>query len=83
MKRGKGLTRQQKECLFSHKINWNDWLFLQETDFFYLLVHKETGRTKRVDKFIIKPMGGIRYGRKKDTDRRSGKNKENFEYWQW
>ncbi len=73
MRRGKSLTREQKECLFSHCINWNDWLFLEETEFFYHLVNRHNNRTKYVDKFI-RPMGGIRNGRKKAEYRRSGED---------
>lgn len=51
MKRGKRLTRNQKECLSAHGLNCDDWLFVEETDFCYVFVNKTTFVRKRVDKF--------------------------------
>ena len=54
MKQPKKLTRKQKECLSGHQMNWHDWMFVDETDFSYRVIHKRTGAIKRVDKFIKK-----------------------------
>ena len=50
-KRPKKLTRNQKLCLSAHKLNPNEWMFLEETDFYYRIVNKTSGVIKSVDKF--------------------------------
>lgn len=50
MKQPKKLTRNQKEILSKHYMNANEWSLIQETDFYLTVVHRETGRTKRLDK---------------------------------
>lgn len=51
MKNPKRLTRQQKECLSAHYLNANNWMLIEETEFYLKIINKETGRTKMVDKF--------------------------------
>lgn len=51
MKQPKKLTRAQKECLMAHKLNPNEWMLVEETEFFYRIIHKEKKITKMVDKF--------------------------------
>lgn len=58
MKQPKRLTRKQKECLSAQDLNWREWLLLEETEFSYRLVHKVTGRIKRVDKFVKRRKNG-------------------------
>lgn len=52
MKQPKKLTREQKQIVFAHRLNPNNWMLAEETDFYYKLVNKETGRKKSVDKFF-------------------------------
>ncbi len=52
MKQPKKLTRNQKECLAAHNINWKEWMLLCETEFYYRVIHKKTGAIKAVDKFV-------------------------------
>ena len=51
MKQPKKLTRLQKECLMAHKLNPQMWMLVEETEFFYHIIHKEKKITKMVDKF--------------------------------
>lgn len=51
MKQPKELTREQKECLSAHSLNWHDWSFIEETEFSYRIMNKMTGAVKSVDKF--------------------------------
>lgn len=51
MKQPKKLTRQQKECLSAHYLNANNWMLIEETEFYLKIINKETGKTKMVDKF--------------------------------
>ena len=43
-------TRKQKEALLNAGLNWHNWMFVKETEFSYVFIHKESGRTRRVDK---------------------------------
>lgn len=51
MKQPKKLTREQKECLSAHYLNCKDWMLVEETDFYYRIINKNTGVIKSVDKF--------------------------------
>ena len=51
MKQPKRLTRNQKECLSGHNLNWHDWMLIAETEFYYRVINKYTGAIKSVDKF--------------------------------
>lgn len=52
MKQPKRLTREQKQVVSAHRLNPNNWMLVEETDFYYKLINKETGRKKSVDKFF-------------------------------
>lgn len=52
MKQPKRLTRNQKECVSSHRLKVSDWMLVRETEFYLYLINKEGTKTKRVDKFI-------------------------------
>lgn len=51
MKNPKKLTRQQKECLSAHYLNADNWVLVEETDFYLKIINKQTGKRKSVDKF--------------------------------
>lgn len=51
MKQPKKLTRQQKECLSAHHLNADNWMLVEETDFYLKIINKETMKRKSVDKF--------------------------------
>lgn len=51
MKRLKELTRKQKECVVANKMSPKSWSLIKETEFYFQLVHKETGRTVRLCKY--------------------------------
>lgn len=51
MKQPKALTRNQKICVFAHKLNPSDWMLVEETEFYLRIINKETRRIKMVDKF--------------------------------
>lgn len=57
MKRTKELTRKQKECVVAHKMSPKSWSLVKETEFYFQLMHKETGRIVRLCKF----KGGVNY----------------------
>lgn len=51
MKQPKKLTRTQKECLSGHNLNVDEWMFLDETEFYLKIIHKVTSEIEIVDKF--------------------------------
>lgn len=51
MKQPKKLTRSQKKCVSAHCLDPDDWMLVEETDFYYRLINKDTGIIKSVDKF--------------------------------
>lgn len=51
MKQPKKLTRKQKECLSAHYLNCKDWMLVEETEFYYRIINKNTRAVKNVDKF--------------------------------
>ena len=51
MKQPKKLTGEQKECLSAHYLNCKDWMLVEETEFYYRIINKNTGTIKSVDKF--------------------------------
>ena len=51
MKQPSKLTRTQKEVVANHGLRPNEWSLVEETEFYYKLINKETGLIKSVDKF--------------------------------
>lgn len=51
MKQPKKLTREQKCCVAAHYLNPKDWMFVEETEFYYKIINKKTGAIKSIDKF--------------------------------
>lgn len=51
MKQPKKLTRDQKCCVSAHYLNANDWMLVDETEFYYKIINKNTGVIKSIDKF--------------------------------
>ena len=51
MKQPKKLTREQKEIVSSHGLPAKDYMLVEEMEFYYKLIHKETGKMKTIDKF--------------------------------
>ncbi len=46
MKQPKKLTRDQKECLAGHGLNWRDWMLVEELDGVYVVSNKKTKEIK-------------------------------------
>ena len=51
MKQPKRLTYEQKLIVSGHNLNPNQWMFVEELEFYIKIIHKETGVTKLIDKF--------------------------------
>lgn len=59
MKQPKKLTRRQKECLSAHYLNADNWMLVEETEFYLKIINKKTGKIRSVDKFK-RPKKGVR-----------------------
>lgn len=51
MKQPKKLTRRQKECLSAYNLNPENWMLVEETDFYLKIINKQTKSRKILDKF--------------------------------
>ena len=51
MKQPKKLTRNQKQCVASHMLNPENWMLVQEMEFYLRIINKQTGQTRMIDKF--------------------------------
>lgn len=51
MKQPKKLTRQQKMCLSAHRLRADEWMLVEETDFYLKIINKSTGARKSLDKY--------------------------------
>lgn len=51
MKRGRRLTRDEKEIVYSQGLNPKDWMLAEEYNFYLKIIHKDTKKTRIIDKF--------------------------------
>lgn len=56
MKQPKKLTRTQKEVLSNNGLNSNQFMLVEERDFFLVVQNKETKAIKNVSKFPARPI---------------------------
>lgn len=56
MKQPKKLTRSQKEILSNNGLNANQFMLVEEREFFLVVQNKETGVLKNVSKFPARPI---------------------------
>lgn len=51
MKQPKKLTREQKIILSANGLVADNYMFVRETDFYLIVMHKVTEKQRRVDKY--------------------------------
>lgn len=51
MKQGKKPTRDQKEIIYSHDLNVDEWLVYKKSEFYLYLVSKDGNRRKIIGNF--------------------------------
>lgn len=51
MRQPKKLTKQQEECVSAHGLNTDDWCYLFETESCYIVMRKDSGQKKWINKF--------------------------------
>ena len=51
MKQPKKLSRAQKEIVSAHHLRPNNWMLVEEMEFYLKIIHKDSKKIKMVDKF--------------------------------
>lgn len=52
MKQPKRLTREQKVILSAQGLVADNYMLEKETEFYLVVVHKSTGKSRRIDKYV-------------------------------
>lgn len=60
MKNPKRLTREQKMAVSAAGLNAGNWMLVEQTEFYLKVIHKISGKTKRIDRYAIPKKGGRR-----------------------
>lgn len=59
MKQPKKLTREQKFAVSAAGLNAENWMLSEQTEFYLKIIHKTSGKTRRIDRYAI-PKKGVR-----------------------
>lgn len=57
MKQPKKLTREQKIAVSAAGINVKNWMLVEQTEFYLKIIHKTSGKTRRIDRYAIPKKG--------------------------
>lgn len=57
MKKPKKLTREQKIAVSAAGINAKNWMLVEQTEFYLKIIHKTSGKTRRIDRYTIPKKG--------------------------
>lgn len=58
MKQPKKLTREQKIAVSAAGLKADNWALAGQTEFYLKIINKESGTTKRIDRYAIPKKGG-------------------------
>ena len=58
MKQPKKLTREQKMAVSAAGLNAENWMLVEQTEFYLKIIHKISGKTRRIDRYEMKKKGG-------------------------
>ena len=58
MKQPKKLTREQKMAVSVVGLNAENWMLIEQTEFYLKIIHKSSGKTRRIDRYAIPKRGG-------------------------
>lgn len=58
MKQPKKLTREQKVAVSAAGLNSDNWMLAEQTEFYLRIIHKTSGKTRRIDRYAIQKKGG-------------------------
>lgn len=60
MKQPKKLTREQKIVVSANGLNPDNWMLIEQTEFYLKIIHKSSGKARIVDRYKIPKKGGMR-----------------------
>lgn len=58
MKQPKRLTREQKLAVSATGYLPDNWMLVEQTEFYLKIIHKTSGKTRRIDRYAIPKKGG-------------------------
>lgn len=58
MKQPKRLTKEQKIAVSAAGLNAENWMFVEQTEFYLKIIHKTSGKMRRIDRYAIPKKGG-------------------------
>ena len=59
MKQPKKLTREQKIAVSAAGYLPDNWMLIEQTEFYLKIIHKTSGKIRRIDRYAI-PKKGVR-----------------------
>lgn len=60
MKQPKKLTREQKIAVSAHGLNPDNWMLVEQSEFYLKVIHKKSDKTRRTDRCAVPKKGGGR-----------------------
>ena len=57
MKQPKKLTREQKIAADAAGLNAENWMLIEQTEFYLKIIHKSSGKMRRIDRYAIPKKG--------------------------
>lgn len=60
MKQLKKLTREQKCAVSAAGLNAENWMLVDVSEFYLKIIHKISGKARRVDRYSVAKKGGIK-----------------------
>lgn len=58
MKNPKRLTREQKQAVSAANLNPDNWSLVEQTESYLKIIHKTSGKIRRIDRYAIPKRGG-------------------------
>lgn len=58
MKNPKRLTREQKIAVSAAGLNAENWMLVEQSEFYPKIIHKISGKIRRIDRYAIPKKGG-------------------------
>lgn len=57
MKNPKRLTLEQKKTVSAAGLNADNWMLVEQTEFYLKIIHKTSGKIRRIDRYAIPKKG--------------------------
>lgn len=58
MKQPKALTSEQKVAVSAANLNPDNWMLIEQTEFYLKIINKTSEKTRRIDRYAIPKKGG-------------------------